>query len=188
MGIKKQPGYVPQPGERIGQAVGQLAGEGALIEATGAGGALKAIGQAAARPAAAVAGQTAGRYAGAGAQGGAIGGIFSVLNQMADRGEVDPADVASAAAIGVPIGIGFQAGADGATMLVRSNASAAVQRVAAAAAKRVQGEVNQVLYNVKRGLGIPQELGLVPYDAKAALAAAQQRFQATRPGTPEYRL
>jgi DNA polymerase III sliding clamp (beta) subunit (PCNA family) len=141
-----EPDFVPQEGEKAGAVIGAMVGDLPLFAG------LTAI----AAPAASAAVSSV--IARSAVQAGFGSGIIQGLNDMAARGEVDPADVALATGSGLVVGAGVQAGSD------------AYRRLAPIVAKRIQTELNTLLFRTKRGLGIPQETGLVPFDLKKAVS------------------
>lgn len=146
------------PGEDVAAAAGRMAGD------TGA-----FMAGAAVMPGLAGAGAVA-RYGNAALQG--AGGMLAVhsLADMAKNGEIDPKDAAIAGAYGAAGGMLLQGGADAVGSFLSSKAAQAVERAAKAAGRRIETELNTLAYRIKKGLGLPQETGMVPFDFKQAVA------------------
>ena len=94
-------------------------------------------------------------------EGGMVGGSFRVLHDMAREGEIKPLDTLVASGFGGVLGLGFGA------------ANEAIARLAPAIEKRIIGELFMLEYRVKKGLGIPQETGLVPRSVAAEVISGK---------------
>lgn len=203
-----EPGYQPAPGEGIPAAAGKFAADSVMLGAAGAPLGLAARGGAeaavpAARAAAGALGGPAGqsavdlaakaapglieRYGGAAAAGATVNAAYSTLDQMAKRGEVDPEDVTASMLPGAVAGMAFQGAHDAATTALQARSSGAFDRALEALKNRAEYEINQTIYYAKKGLRLPNDQGIIPYDVKANLAKAQAAFDQTRAGTDEYK-
>lgn len=203
-----KPGYEPAPGEGIPAAAGKFAGDTVLLGAAGAPLSLAARGGAeAAVPAArAAAGALAGpagqsavdlaakvapgvieRYGGAAAAGATVNAAYSTLEQMAKRGEVSPQDVQDSMLPGAVAGMAFQGAHDAVATALQARSSGALDRVLGALKNRADYEINRTVYYAKKGLGLPNDQGIIPYDVKANLARAQTAFDQAQAGTDGYK-
>jgi|CXWL01.1.fsa_nt_gi DNA polymerase III sliding clamp (beta) subunit (PCNA family) len=148
-----KPGYTPEQGEKIGAIAGELIGSAPLFVAMET--ILAPIGLAAG----------GGKYGKWAIEGGAANAIFSTLGQMAENGEVDGKDVLVATGVGVLAGPVIGKSAE-----LAAESITALGKLLQPVKIKIATEINTAQYRVKKGLGIPQETGLVPYDIQKAVA------------------
>lgn len=165
-------GFVPQGTlEGIAAVVGPMVGDATLTAGLAApAGAMARAGIAAGgRVAGTAAPAILARLTAAGVEGATAGGAFSALQQMAEKGTISKADFEEAVKLGAAMGPVIQLGAEGAQA-----AAALWRRIAPAVKVRIQYELNDLAYRIKRASGgqvdLGVETGLVPYDVKQAVA------------------
>lgn len=98
---------------------------------------------------------------------------LKALEDMASKGEIHPQDAAIAGAYGALGGIVIQGGVDAVGSMLTSRAGQAVMKATEAAGVRIETELNTMLYRAKKGLGMPQETGLVPKSVAADYVAGK---------------
>lgn len=175
-----KPEYEPPPGEKAGAFIGRLVGDAPLYMAAGA-----VVGPAAAAPVGAIAKaipamQPVAGFLGSASVGAALGGIGGVLNDMAAKGEVDPADIKASIAGGAVLGGGIHIGGDAASELMSSDAVQSLPRVVSAFVNRAHNELALLKQNYEKYMGIatpenPQVVppGNVPQDIREAVASGE---------------
>lgn len=150
-----KPGYAMKDGEKIGAIAGELIGSAPLFVAM----------EPAMAPVGLVAAAKVGKYGRYAVEGGIGNAIFSTLGQMADTGQVDGKDVLVATGVGAVAGPVLGKAAE-----LAAESAVAVGKLLPAVRIKIQTELNTAMYRVKKGLGVPQETGLVPYDVQLAVA------------------
>ena len=167
-----KPDYVPIPGERKGAFLGENLG--AIAATAGLGGAAVPLQTAAEAGKAGVLVGTAGRavglakYAKSAAEMAGFNASFQAIDDLAAKGTIDRRDIAVSAAFGGLLGVVGAGAGDAVHLALQTAPAKAMQRMSAAVFPYIQQELQTAKFRFKRGLGIPQETGLVPVDVKQA--------------------